>query len=461
MQLQNAKLAIFCVGCKNVVFLQTRRQKQEKLPLCYNLMKLIKIFALVAAVAACLPVQAADPMATDYTMDQCEGSLTPYPTDIAPAEYPDSLVPVFINHVGRHGARYPASAANCLALKRALEHADSIGSITPLGRKLMQLNNDVINISNNRWGALDSLGMAEQAGIATRMFYNYTEVFSSEGLVKAISSYSPRAMMSMYSFTHQLDRMNNRINFATSTGRINSPLMRPFDIDKDYLEFHKTKPWKGVYDEYVASHCPTTALRRVLGEAYPLNDESAARNLALTEYYVVAGLQAMGLESQMATYFKPAEANALWSCFNLRQYLQRTASTVSTVPADIAAYLVLDIIQTTDNFISGEAAGTVAVLRFGHAETLMPLLSLLRIPGCYYLTNYFDTVAGQWRDFDVVPMASNIQFVLFKARKSGRFYIRIDLNEKPVKLRKGDDETIYPWGEVRRYLMNAVPLYAQ
>ena len=34
-------------------------------------------------------------------------------------------------------------------------------------------------VSNNRWGALDSLGMAEQAQIATRMFVNFAEVLSA------------------------------------------------------------------------------------------------------------------------------------------------------------------------------------------------------------------------------------------------------------------------------------------
>lgn len=144
----------------------------------------------------------------------------------------------------------------------------------------------------------------------------------------------------------------------------------------------------------------------------------------------------------------------------MRQYLQRTASTVSSVPADIASDLVLDIISTTDAFIDGSDKDTRAVLRFGHAETLMPLLSLLHIPGCYYLTNYFDTVAMHWRDFDVVPMAANVQFILFRST-TGRHYIRVDLNEQPVRLRKGDDAVYFPWGELRRYMTNCVPVYAQ
>lgn len=426
----------------------------------------MKILRSSIIFAACLfalsgSVRAADPMATSYTIKQCEGSLTPYPSIEKAAEYPDSLVPVFINHVGRHGSRYPASSAHSLLLQKTLAAAELLGTITKLGRSLQKLNDEVIAQSNGRWGALDSVGLAEQAGIATRMFYNYTPVFGNGGRVEAISSYSPRSMMSMFSFVHQLDRLNNRLTVTTSTGRVNSKLMRPFDIDNDYLEFSKKQEWKEAYDAYFNAVCPVSAIRRVLGEGFKFADEADEKNLAITEYYVLAGLQAMGMNAEMDKYFTREEANALWSCFNLRQYLQRTATTVSTVPADIAADLVLNLVETTDAFIDGTKTETVAILRFGHAETVMPLVSLLRLPGCYYLTNYFDTVAGQWRDFEVVPMAANLQMIVFKAAKSGNYYVRVDLNEQPVKLRKGDDAIYYPWGELRRYMMNCVPLYAQ
>lgn len=423
-----------------------------------KIMTIRSLFILLAGLSA---VAAAADTMPEYNFTQAEGSLTPYVAPAQPYEYPDSLVPVFVNHAGRHGARYPASAANCLALRKLLEKADSLGTITPLGRELAAVNNAVIEESNGRWGALDSLGMAEQSGIAARMFYNFTEVFSNGGTVKALSSYSPRAMMSMYSFTHQLDKLNNRLSFVTTTGRVNSPLMRPFDVDEDYLAFRRDKQWAAAYDEYFTRACPTTAIERVLGKDFPFADADAARNAAITEYYVLAGLQAMSMPSEMQHFFSREEAQALWSCFNLRQYLQRTATTVSTVPADIAAQLVLDLIETTDAFIADNDASPCAVLRFGHAETLMPLLSLLRVPGCNYMTNYFDTVAAHWRDFYVVPMASNIQFILFKARGSGRYYVRIDLNETPVAMRQGDSDLYYPWGELRRYMMNCVPLYAQ
>ncbi|MDE6300708.1 MAG: hypothetical protein K2M19_03220 [Muribaculaceae bacterium] len=417
------------------------------------------IISVLGICMAALTGSAANPMSTDYSMYECEGSLTPYPMDINPAVFPDSLTPVYINHVGRHGARYPASASNCLKLRAALQKADSLGTITAVGRQLMALNNRIIELSNNQWGALDSLGMAEQRAIATRMFYNFGEVFGNGATVSALSSYSPRSMMSMFSFVHQLDRMDNRIQFVTNTGRSNSYLMRPFDTDADYKEFRAEELWLPPYKEYFDQTCPTAPIRRALGERYPFDNEDAERDLALTEYYVVAGCRAMSVDPAASRFFNKEEYNALWSCFNLRQYLQRTATTVSSVPADIASQLVQDLISTTEGFINGTNPA-VANLRFGHAETLMPLLSLMRLRGCYYMTNYFDTVGLHWRDFEVVPMAANLQMILFKSA-TGRYYVRVDVNEKPMPLQPNSNAIYTPWGEARDYLTRILPIYAQ
>ena len=91
----------------------------------------------------------------------------------------------------------------------------------------------------------------------------------------------------------------------------------------------------------------------------------------------------------------------------------------------------------------------------------MPLASLLRLPGCYYMTNYFDTVAQHWKDFYVVPMAANVQFIVFKAAKSGRYYVRTDLNEQPVTLLPNDKRIYVPWTEARNYMMRCLPLIMQ
>lgn len=385
-----------------------------------------------------------------YTYEQCQGSLLPYPDkNIERAPAPDSLKIIMVNHVGRHGARYPAGSTHTVTMHDALMDAKEQGTITDLGLSLLSLTDRIIADSKGRWGALDSLGMAEHRGIARRLFETFPTLFDNAG-ASALSSYSPRCMMSMYSFTHELDRLNASIEFITTTGHINDALMRPFDVSPEYKEFRDTLPKTGVYERYFEQNSPTTALDRVMGTEYKYKSESHKRDLAIIEYYVVAGCSAMSLPVDAKKYFTLPEYNSLWSCFNLRQYLQRTASDLSQIPALIARPLVQDIIETADAFLSGEVDNAV-VLRFGHAETMMPLLSLLRLPGCSYFTDDWDSVAEHWRDFEVVPLASNLQLLFFTS-PSGTVYVRADFNEKPVPLIPWKSTIYQPWSEVRAYL---------
>lgn len=399
----------------------------------------------------------ADPTDTSYSFQQCEGSAMPYPVPAESVTLPDSLTAVFINHVGRHGARFPSSPKNVTALIRELAKADSAKALTPAGEELLTLAKFVSETSRNRWGALDSLGMAEQRGIASRMFRNYGMLFN-DTRVNAISSYSPRCVMSMYEFTHQLDRLNNHIEITTSSGRQNSPLMRPFDLDSDFIEWAKSGDWKAAYKMQFETMMPTAPARKLFKSEYAkemTNDD--ARKVSYHAFKLLQGLSAMGLPSKMERYFTREEANQAWSCTNLSHYLERTASTLSTLPAEIAAPLLTDLLTTAEAAVEGKQQYAV-MLRFGHAETLMPLLSLMHLDGCYYLTNYFDTVALHWKDFHVVPMASNLQMILVKS-KSGKMYVRFDLNERPIPLLPGSDIIYTPWEQAREYLLRCIPLH--
>ena len=421
-------------------------------------MKIRGFFLGVMLAAAGMPMTyAADPTATNYPVEDCLGSAKPYPAPEDPGVYPDSLVPVYINHVGRHGARFLSSAKTSVELMKDLQRADSAGVLSPLGKELLELTGYVIETSHNRWGALDSLGMAEQRGIASRMFRAYPKLFIDKR-VDAISSYAPRCVMSMYEFTHQLDRLNNSVEIYTSSGRQNSPLMRPFDVVKDYVQWAESKQWEAPYDMFFETTAPVAPARRLVTDSGFL-DNKEARKLAWNEYKVLVGLPAMGMSVDFSKYFTREEMNALWACENLGHYLKRTATTLSLEPAEIASDLLLNLIETTQDAVDGKNRATVN-LRFGHAETLMPLLSLMRLRGCYYMTNYFDTVALHWKDFDVVPMAANLQMVLFRTAK-GKYYVRVDLNEVPVPLMPDSDEIYVPWNVARAYLMRCMPLHMQ
>ena len=413
---------------------------------------------LIIVTICCLRAYPSDPTLTHYTPSECEGSFMPY-IAVDPEAVPDSLEVVFINHVGRHGARFPSSDKTVKAVSEALDRAEQAKTITPAGREMRRLCRRITDATAGRWGALDSLGEAEQRGIATRMYRTFRTLFDG-GRVEAMSSYSPRCIMSMYSFAHQLSRMDNRLEIYTNSGRQNSALLRPFDSDEAYREYRDCGTWQKPMDELEAALVTDAPLRRILGRDADLSDVEAMRKLAMAEYAVVACASAMGIDAGWSRFFTEEEYNRLWVVSNMRHYVQYSASTLTTSTSEMTAPLLLNLITTTDDAVAGKSHAT-AMLRFGHAETLMPLLALMHLPGCYYMTNYFDTVALHWRDFSIVPMAANLQLILLRHKETGRYYLRVDLNERILPLIPGRPALYTPWESAREYLTRCLPLLMQ
>lgn len=410
------------------------------------------LFAVLTVMIPAVEVTAVNPFATNYPWEDCRGSAALYPVPHRTAVYPDSLTPVMINHVGRHGARYPASPSHLNAVVKALDRAASAGTITPAGRRLQRLAGRVTAAVDGRWGELDSTGVYEQRGIAARMYAEFPELFE-KGRVEAASSYVPRCVMSMYEFCHEISQCCPKVEIATKSGPSLNGLLRFFD-SKKYKTTVRSAAYKGLLDSMMRRTVTMEPLRRVLGRDYVFGSDSVA--LALDEYSMLAGLEAMGMAVGISEWFSPEEYNSLWAAFNLKQYVDRTSTTLSSTPADVAAPLLDNLIVTTDRFIAGDESVATVNLRFGHAETLMPLLSLMRLRGCYYLTHNYESVALNWMDFNVVPMAANLRLILFRS-DSGRYYVRVDHNEVPLPLLPGSSDVIVPWNTARVYLISLLP----
>lgn len=405
------------------------------------------ILVATLAVATPAPAVAAQPYETLFSADRCQGSRMPYPTPDSLTQWPDSLMPVMINHVGRHGARYPTSAKRFKRLAKALEHAQEDGSLTPRGEKMLQITRSAMANAEGRWGALDSLGREEQRGIAQRMFDEFPQLFIGQQ-VDAISSYVPRCVESMDAFTTKIDELaGGRASIAADSGSEFSQLMRPFEVDSAYIDFASEKPYATVLDDFTHAEQPIEVAYSMVGQKIT---PEQAEEITSDIYYVVSTLASMSFSADWSQLFSLEEYNRMWQVDNLRQYLARTATTISDVPARIASDLVEDLVHTTDDFIAG-ADSTTVYLRFGHAETIMPLASLIRLPGCYYLTHYFDTVALHWQSWNVVPMAANIRMILFRSH-SGLYYLRTDLNERPLPLIPGCPDLYIPWERARYFL---------
>ncbi|MCG7262058.1 hypothetical protein MHJ96_12210 [Corynebacterium aurimucosum] len=89
-----------------------------------------------------------------------------------------------------------------------------------------------------------------------------------------------------------------------------------------------------------------------------------------------------------------------------------------TVPYDNYEPLLKHMIQSTEDCAAGgDVAGEY---RFGHAETIIPLAALLKLPGSEKGTpagELYSWENSDWRGDTVSPMGANIQWDAFPNRR--------------------------------------------
>lgn len=362
---------------------------------------------------------------------------------------PDSLSPLFVNHIGRHGARFLSSEKKVGGLLADLEAAQASGTLTATGADMASLLASVKERTAGRWGALSPLGEREEAGIARGLDAMLPGFFSDGGIV-AMATYVPRAVASMYSFCHSLGSFNPGLQMTATSGAEYDSLLRFFDTDRRYAAYLKHGDWKRAYDGYVAANVPTAPARRLVGDGLA---ETRLRVMTMDMYAVLQSLPAAGMETETGRFMTPEEFRACWLADNLKHALQRTDTRFSCLPGKAAATLLSELVGSSDALAgSPDARGTIrGLFRFAHAETLMPLFSLMRLPGCTAPEEATpQTMADYWNDASVSPLGANLMLI-FCAGPSGRIYVRTLLNGRAVAPLPGDPSTMVPWTRLRGF----------
>jgi hypothetical protein len=85
------------------------------------------------------------------------------------------------------------------------------------------------------------------------------------------------------------------------------------------------------------------------------------------------------------------------------------------------------------------AKKTTATLRFGHDTVIFPFAVLLQLENGTQNTGIetadMENLHKVWRDYEISPMAANVQFVFYKSSKKGApILVKVMLNETEQKL---------------------------
>lgn len=419
-----------------------------------RLSKLHIIPAIILWLCAFAPANAADKYVP--LPPHLDGSMMPFDFESCTSVYiPDSLQPVYAAYVARHGSRYLSSPKKLQPVADALQQGRISGTLSEKGEEFLKLINEIRKANEGNWGDLSPVGYREERMLADRLFRIVTPLRSGSRSMHAISSYMPRCVMTMYLLTNGIIRNNDDLMTMTDEGHQYDWLVCGFMADKEFDRFRKDGDWKPIYDGFVLKNVSPMPARSLFTSTAMSDRE--LRTLTMDIYEVLKANRAAGLPAPTTQWMSVNEYEGCWKASNLQHYLRNTITPVSTLAASASAPLLEKIIADVDRAV--EATGPEPVLNayFGHAETLLPLLSLMRVPGCYDNSMDYDRLDNVWKIQNITPLAANL-LILVSRGPSGSVYVSLQLNGRGVRPMPGYADWA-PWTALRDYWLNCIASY--
>ncbi|MDE5840272.1 MAG: histidine phosphatase family protein [Muribaculaceae bacterium] len=323
--------------------------------------------------------------------------------------------------------------------------------------------------TGDKWGMLSETGCYEEVRLAQDL-YRLLPDLMKKAHVNAISTYVPRVTMTMYQFCHELTALSSGIRITASEGKQFSYLLRCFTADTIYAAYRDKGNWREVSERLMDSIVSPEPAKSILGPCQDLTDRQL-RKLTLDIYDILQSLTAFGMPAPTDEFMSESDYRACWEVDNLEHYLRNTVTPLSSLAGKATSPLLARIIADADASLGSRlidrtmkdaamdttdiAEASDANFYFGHAETLMPLLSLMRIPGCFDDSDDYATLSNRWKDYETVPLGANLDIILFESGK-GNIYTAVRHNGTFVPPMEGNDRLIISWSDYKAYLIGLI-----
>ena len=400
-----------------------------------------------------------------------------YPTPTAKyTKAPVGYKPFYISHYGRHGSRFHQPADHYHALYNTLAKADSAGKLTDLGRSLLERAKYLDEYAAPRAGDLTQLGVAQHQGIAKRMVKNFPEVFKNDAYVEAYASTSVRCVVSMAAFLEELHALKPKVEIHQESGKYLMSFISPLDFGKIIGESN-TPAWQKENEKLYSHVNPTRMMRSIFNDSNYIKKNVDAGDLFSKIYEIGNSLQGSPeIEFSFDDLWTEEDLTARWHAQNAWWY-----SVLGNNPfakkqgLDNARPLLKNVLDVADKVIAADttkadktakaAKKTTATLRFGHDTVIFPFAVLLQLENGTQNTGIetadMENLHKVWRDYEISPMAANIQLVFYKSSKKGApILVKVMLNEIEQKLPVACDSATVKncpaapydrWDDVREY----------
>lgn len=370
---------------------------------------------------------------------------------------PKGYLPFYISHFGRHGSRYLTNENDYLSVLNLFKSAEYSNNLTSLGKEAIKRIEMICDSVKGKAGQLTPLGVSQINNIAQRMYKNYPNAFSDGAKITAVSTTVERCIKSMNIFSSQLQQINKNLIINPDA----------HESHMQYLNYHTKKAvdfrssqgsWRKEYNQFVQVHVkPERLLKSLFINSNLLSDSLNTTEFMFDLFSIAGNLQNTELNITLFDLFEKEELFNLWQCKNYSLYVQYANAAVNKgIMMDNAIPLLKDIINKADSAIKTNIHGSS--IRFGHDGNIIPLAMLLHIENAYAsATNPLDYHIN-WRDFEVAPMAANLQIIFFRSKKSTEILVKFVYNEKEVHIPEvySNIWPFYRWKDVRSYYSSLI-----
>lgn len=397
---------------------------------------LISYFLTVCTMGLCLAQGPIDAIGQDS--HKAAGSFYVYDYKEVPAltPAPEGYKPFYISHFGRHGARYCTSEYD--ALYGWFAKAAEGGCLTDEGKAFFSRYENYYQKVRYCRGNLTGIGKDQHRSIGRHMYQRFPEVFEGPTHVDAVSTESPRVIMSMWSCLSGLQALDKDIDFNADASAKYAPWLQPSlstnpylvkdgfkagkEADEKYKEyFEQTVPWKEIAERFFTS---ADVLKDVLG----ISPEK------FIEYFhgVVTCTQCIDHDREIFNdVFSKEELLQIWKGTSAGYFLAVARYEGSqSLTLDYAAFTLGQIIEAADaDIVSGS---TQLRLRFGHDSGIAPLMTILDVNGCGRATASFEESLDIFPSYNI-PMGASLQLVFYR-NDAGNVLVKVLVNEQEAVL---------------------------
>ena len=393
---------------------------------------------------------------------QLAGNLMEYPyvekTPPVQTPPPPGYVPFHIEHYGRHGSRWLINGDDYGVPVRNLQKAEKAGKLTPLGQTTLEALRKIQQDSQGRLGELSDKGALQHQVIGRRMALNFPEIFNTDAELTAKATIVIRCILSMANALEGIQSVVPGIHFDKDASNADMWFMnfndKPLWAYKDSIQAILLPP----YQESVVK--TRDYLSKLVTDPVFAKD-SVEPGLLPRLYWVLGNAQShTGQPWLLEEVFSHKELEENWQSGNAIWFMHGANTPITEGKMPFTQRNILKrIIECTDSAIASEKPS--ANLRFGHDGIVISLITLMDLNGYgKQIADFKDLENSDWIDYDMIPMAGNIQMVFYRPEGSlnpDDVLVKTMINECEVSM-PGIPVTgpYYKWNDLRQYYIDLI-----